>query len=243
LSYRRVVRGDERAGTPGLDGAHAQVPLPVRPWTHATLVAALLGPPLFAVASNGLFGELPPLRIQVVLQLLYCVFAASVVWVVLRRERLPLRSIGVKRPTWSTLAGAILVALVALYVLPLATTPLIKLLGTEGLDAGLQRLAALPAWFRVFVGVTGGAVEELLYRGFAVERLAAMTGRRWLAGTLAALAFGFAHVPAWGLAFSLVADLPFGILMTAFYLWRRDLLANVLAHSGALVVSMFTAVT
>jgi hypothetical protein len=25
--------------------------------------------------------------------------------------------------------------------------------------------------------------------------------------------------------------MPFGVLMTVFYLWRRDLLANMLAHS------------
>ena len=42
------------------------------------------------------------------------------------------------------------------------------------------------------------------------------------------------------LAFALGADLPFAIVMTVFYLWRRDLLANILAHSGGLVVSLVT---
>jgi hypothetical protein len=35
---------------------------------------------------------------------------------------------------------------------------------------------------------------------------------------MAAVAFGLAHIPFWGSAFALAADLPFGILMTAVYL-------------------------
>ncbi len=50
--------------------------------------------------------------------------------------------------------------------------------------------------------------------------------------------FGLAHIPAWGSAFAIAADLPLGILMTAVYLWRRDLIANILAHSAALVVGL-----
>ena len=50
--------------------------------------------------------------------------------------------------------------------------------------------------------------------------------------------FTLAHVPAWGLGFALAADLPFGIAMTLFYLWKRDLLANSLAHSAGMVVGL-----
>jgi membrane protease YdiL (CAAX protease family) len=72
----------------------------------------------------------------------------------------------------------------------------------------------------------------------AIERLATVTGRRWLGASIAAVAFGLAHVPAWGIGPSLAADLPFGIVMTVAYLWRRDLIANAVAHSAALVVQM-----
>jgi membrane protease YdiL (CAAX protease family) len=103
-------------------------------------------------------------------------------------------------------------------------------------------LARLPVWWRIIVGVTGGAVEEVLYRGYAIERLAMITGRRWLGGSIAAVAFGLAHVPAWGVGFAMGADLPFGIVMTLFYLWRRDLLANIFAHSTGMVVALLTEV-
>jgi len=100
----------------------------------------------------------------------------------------------------------------------------------------------MPPALRIFAAVGSGVVEELLYRGFAIERLTALTGRPWIAGGIAALIFGLAHVPSWGLGFALSADLPFGIYMTLFYLWRRDLVACMIAHSTGLVVAMFTIV-
>ena len=90
----------------------------------------------------------------------------------------------------------------------------------------------------MFLAVTRGAVEETLYRGYAIERLSAMIGRRWFGALAATIAFGLAHVPNWGVRFSRAADLPFGVVTTLFYLWRRDLAANAIAHSTALVVSL-----
>ena len=209
--------------------------------TYATLLVALVGPPLFIVVPDLLFGESRSIGLQVVIHLLYCGLAVFVVWVVVRLERLPLSSIGLRRPGWSTLVTAAVVTLVTLGM-PLITGPLMDLLGTEGFEEGLRRLAPMPAWFRIVVGVTAGAVEETLYRGYAVERLAAITGRLWLGGALAALAFGLAHIPAWGVGFALAADLPFGIVATLCYLWRRDLLANILVHSTGLVIAMLTTV-
>jgi membrane protease YdiL (CAAX protease family) len=57
---------------------------------------------------------------------------------------------------------------------------------------------------------------------------------------ISAVIFGLAHIPTWGVAFALGVDLPFGIVMTLFYLWKRDLIANIIAHSGGLVAAMLT---
>jgi membrane protease YdiL (CAAX protease family) len=203
---------------------------------------ALTGPPAFVVASDLLFGKAPSLSIEIVVQLLYCGMAAVVVWGVVHWEHLPLHSIGIRRPSWATVVTAAVLVMAGLYLLPLLTNPLATSVGVEGRDAGLHRLAALPLWFRIVVGVTGGAVEETLYRGYAIERLGTVTGRRWLGATLAMMAFALAHIPAWGAALALTSDLSFGVIMTLSYLWRRDLLANILAHSTGLVVAMMTAV-
>jgi membrane protease YdiL (CAAX protease family) len=186
--------------------------------------------------------QLPSLGAQILLQALYLGLAGFIVWVVVTKERQSLRSIGLRPPTLATLLWGALLWVAGFYVLPLMTTPLVGALGSEGLEPGLTRLASLPVWFRIVLAVTGGAVEETLYRGYAIERLSTLTGKRWLAASISAIAFGLSHIPAWGLGFSLGAALPGGIVMTLFYLWRRDLLANILAHSTGLVIAMLTVV-
>ena len=208
--------------------------------TVAATAFALAGPPALVVASHRLFGDAPPLGVQIVLQIVFCGFAAAIVSFVAIGERLPLSSIGVRRVTAATIASGLLAAAAALSVLPLLTRPLAAALQVGDLDARTAGLTALPAWFRVFIGVTSGGVEETLYRGYAIERLSAICGSRWFGAALATIAFGLAHVPYWGIRFSLAADLPFGILMTLLYLWRRDLAANAIAHAGALVVGLLS---
>lgn len=208
--------------------------------TSLAVAVALVGPPLFVVVPNWLFGRDPTLAIQIVVHTLYCGLAALVLWVVIRRERLPLESIGIRRPNWPTLISAIVLWGTTRALLPLISEPVLNMFGRDGLAAGVQELALLPIWFRLITGFTGGIVEEILYRGYAIERLATLIGQRWIAGAMSAVVFGLAHIPMWGVAFALGADLPFGILMTAFYLWRRDLIANMIAHSGALMVAMLT---
>ena len=209
--------------------------------TRLAILMALFAPPLFVVLSHWLFGRNPTLAIEVALLVVFCGLPALIVWVVVRHEQLPLESIGLRRPDWSTLIAGVLLW-IGLRFLPLITQPLVNAFGTEGFDAGLNDIALMPTWFRVIGGLTGGVVEETLYRGYAVERLAALTGRLWIGGAISAAVFALAHIPTWGVGFALGADLPFGIVMTIFYIWKRDLLANILAHSGALVVAMLTVV-
>jgi len=207
--------------------------------TAAGLFIALVGPPLFVVVPDWLVPEPRSLAANVVIQALYCSLVPLIVWIVLRGERLPLTSIGWRRPDGATILSALLLwALVSL--LSFVTDPIVDKVGREAVDRGIGELLALPMWFRIIVGATAGVVEETLYRGYAVERLGTITGSRWLGGAIAALVFGLAHVPSWGWSFALAADLPFGIVTTLFYLWRRDLVANILVHSGGLIVAMLT---
>jgi membrane protease YdiL (CAAX protease family) len=195
-----------------------------------------------AALSPHLVGDSPNLGMQVVLQLVFCLFAVAIIVLVLRYERLPLRSIGLRRPDGYTIPTAVGLFALGFLLQVLLIGPLVQRWGQAGAAAGLAELSALPIWFRLVLGVTGGIVEETLYRGYAVERLATLTGRRWLGAVLATVAFTAAHIPAWGLGFALVADLPAGVLLVLFYLWRRDLVANMLAHSAGIIVAMLTTV-
>ena len=207
--------------------------------TGIGLLVALGGPPSLAAIGARLSGGIGGL---VALQLVFCGFAVFIARLVIRFEHLPLISIGLRPPGSSTVVTAAMLFLAGLLVQAAVIGPLVELSGRRGADAGMAILATLPAWFRVLLGATSGVVEEMLYRGYAVERLATITGRRWLGAALSTLAFAAAHIPTWGLRFALVADLPAGIVLVVFYLWRRDLAANMLAHSAGIVVAMFTIV-
>jgi membrane protease YdiL (CAAX protease family) len=206
-------------------------------WTVIGLAIALCGPPLFAVVTSAAEAVTSSLAVQFALQLLYVAMAGLVIWIVVQRERRPLASIGLKKPGPATVAVGLLLAAFTVFVLPVVTDPLVNASGAN-VQPGIDRLASLPGWFRVALAATGGPIEELLYRGYAIERLITLTGRRWMAGAVSTIAFALAHVPAWGIGFALAADLPFGIVMTVVYLWRRELAANAIAHGTGLVAAM-----
>lgn len=200
--------------------------------TVAGLFIALFGRAAIAVIAR----DVRSTSGHVFLHAIYCSLAILVLWIVRQREHLPLSSIGLRRPTWMTVVTAVVLYGVAFYALPYLNATLLKSIDVR---QSMHQLAMMPLWLRVIVGATGGIVEEILYRGYAIERLAALTGKLWLGATIATAAFALAHVPAWGLTLALAGDLPFGIVMTLAYVWRRDLVANILVHSTALVVAMF----
>jgi membrane protease YdiL (CAAX protease family) len=146
-----------------------------------------------------------------------CMFASAglLLWLVRRGEGLPLRSVGIgTSPVWKSLAWGLVIAVACL----LPAAGLVMLTG-YGHGAASQAFAKLPLWVVFIVVVRAGVVEELFYRGYAIERLQAL---------------GFGRIPSWlvplaGAANILIA-LVLGGILTAFYLWRRDLVANMFGH-------------
>jgi membrane protease YdiL (CAAX protease family) len=83
----------------------------------------------------------------------------------------------------------------------------------------------------VLLVVTAGVFEELAFRGYALERLSELTGRRWLAALASWAAFTLCHGPSFGFAHLLPVAFV-GALVTALYLWQRDLVVNIVAHAA-----------
>jgi CAAX protease family protein len=102
----------------------------------------------------------------------------------------------------------------------------------------------LPLWMRVLAVIGAGVIEEMLFTGYAVTRLTWLTGRVWLAAALSLLVFCALHVPAWGMG-PAVAFFVGGVPSMAFFVWRRDLLAMIVAHVmidgwGLVLAPLFT---
>src|SRR5207245_9712076 len=86
----------------------------------------------------------------------------------------------------------------------------------------------LPLWLITVIVFRAGVVEELFYRGYAIERLEmAGLGRFWSV-TIPLVIFSLGH---WsGDAANILIAVAAGAILTGFYLWRRDLVANMIGH-------------
>jgi len=195
--------------------------------TTAGLAVALLAAPIFVAVFRLFTGESHS-NLQVLgkeLGLWLCVVV--LLWIVRRREQLPLTSIGLgmDRPMRSLLRGFLLGLLV------LAVTVGLYLilqrfdisLGKDGANAFHPSL-----WVVTLVMLRAGIAEEIFYRGYAIERLQSLVGSKLVAGLLPLMLFAAAHYRQ-GLG-GIIATFVLGGVFTVFYMKFRDLLANITAH-------------
>ena len=154
----------------------------------------------------------------------YFASAAALIWLIRRGEKLPLSSIGIgTSPLWKSLAWGVAIAVAC--VLPAAA---IALLTGYGQGAASQAFAKLPLWVISIVVVRAGVVEELFFRGYAIERLQAVGLGRVASCLIPLVIFSLAH---WtGGAANILIAFVTGAILTGFYLWRRDLVANMFGH-------------
>ena len=98
-------------------------------------------------------------------------------------------------------------------------------------DAQLAALVGDSAGYAVCLAVRAGGIEEILFRGLAVEQLAVLTERRWLSAVLLATSvFVAAHALRFDWA-QLVPVTALSLVVVVLYLWRKDLWANIIAHT------------
>jgi uncharacterized protein len=153
------------------------------------------------------------------------VSAIALLVVIRRGERLPLSSIGLGRSRWwkSILWG------LALTVICGGVAGVLAALTGYGHGPGSAAFEKLPLWLITLIVIRAGVVEELFYRGYAIERLQAVGLKpAWAAG-IPLVIFALGH---WtGGAANILIALVLGAILSGFYLWRRDLAANMIGHA------------
>ena len=159
---------------------------------------------------------------------LWMLFAA-ILLIVVFWEKQTIGSLWLRPFRWQSVGWGGFLVVVHLFFLVPATEWLRKSLGLAGYAAGMEQALALPLWFRVVAVFTAGVVEEAMFRAYTVTRLARLSGSVWLAAALSVTAFAALHIPVWGIGPSF-AFLLGGAVMTAFFIWKRDLLAMIVAH-------------
>jgi membrane protease YdiL (CAAX protease family) len=191
------------------------------------LVLALGGPALLASVphrphENALGARLAD---QFRLLALTAGVIAMVLW-----ERRPLDSIGWQGVSGVSLAWGAALAFIFIRVLVPLEMLALKRLQLGDFSAGLARLVHLPPGVLIFAALVAGVAEETLFRGYAFTRLSELTGSEILAGLVTVAIFALVHLRLWG--WGAVATFAVnGAVLTAFFAWRHDLLANITAHA------------
>lgn len=95
--------------------------------------------------------------------------------------------------------------------------------------ATYRSIAGAPIVYRAALVTRAAVCEEILFRGYSIERLKEWSGSAWLAGLISLVVFTWAHLSSWG-APQLIVAFYGGALLTVLYVWRRNIWANMLAH-------------
>jgi uncharacterized protein len=144
-------------------------------------------------------------------------------------ERRPLASIGLRMPTWKSLVWGALAAFVAIAGMAGIYLVLFPMLHLSENGAAMASIAHLAPWLNALIIARAAVFEEIFYRGFTIERITELTHLRWLAAVVSLATFTYAHLSYWGWSHLIVAGFG-GIVLTSLYLWRRDLVSNMIAH-------------
>jgi uncharacterized protein len=211
----RMTESRSIAGSPDL-------PLTVKAPTWVGLFLALFG---MLIARQSVSYFYPTLTFSAALWkealMWLCVIALLFI---IKREHLSLRSVGIGTANWkkSILWGLVL-AIVCLLV-----GGLLGAVTHYGHAEKAEAFGKLPVWLISLICVRAGVAEELFFRGYAIERLQALGLNRLWAAAIPLAIFSVGHwTGGWA---NIVIALALGAILSAFYLWRRDLVTNIIGH-------------
>jgi len=193
------------------------------PITWVGLFVAIFGMLIVRQAVNH-FWPTPGFTSAVIKEFGMWVVALVLLVIIKVGEGLPLSSVGLGTARfWKSILWGLLLGVVCLLAGGIVGT----LTHFNGGEAG-KALGQLPTWLVSLIVIRAGVVEELCYRGYAIERLHALGLPRWVAAAVPLVIFGVGHwTGGWA---NIVIALVLGGILAAFFVWRRDLVANMIGH-------------
>ncbi len=166
-----------------------------------------------------------------IIEICFWAMALVVLAVVLCWERQSLRSIGLRG---LTMKEGLLSLLLGILLFVLVTTLGIfieRVIGIATSTMGVvAALAKYPIWLRALLAARAGFVEEILYRGYPIERVNHLTGRIWPGALIGLIIHTAIHIPPLGLGHTVGVVFPISVILTGLYVWKRNLTLNITVH-------------
>jgi membrane protease YdiL (CAAX protease family) len=203
----------------------------VPPLTAGNLALSLLGLPLLVALLGATGTDLPTVATIGV----FWAVTGAVVGIAVRGEGLSPPEIGFRRPGVLDFGYLVVTTVVVLFVY-VGTQPLIESTGlpvSEGTDAVG---AGVGIGVAIAQSVTIGVTEEVLFRGYPIERLLDYTDSPLVAGGTTWVLFTAAHAMNWPVG-SLLQTALVAAVLTVVYLRRRTLVPVIGAHVLVWVLS------
>jgi CAAX protease family protein len=200
---------------------------PSRGWTLAGLGIALFAAPLIPALFRFALGPAGSSSAYVTREIALFLCLGVLLWIIASRERLPLTSIGLQR---EKVGRSLLWGLIGTVLCAIGLAACLGILYYFGVPFGGDSKTpfSAPLWATLITVVRAAVVEEVFYRGYAIERIRLLTGSTPLAVLLPLLIFAGAHYRQ-GVGGILIALVTGGIL-SALFVKRRDLAAVITTH-------------
>jgi membrane protease YdiL (CAAX protease family) len=193
------------------------------------LLYPLYSAPMQASTQN-LVPRIGEIAARVVTEAAIWAYGGMVLAIALLWEARTLASIGLRRFRVASLAFGVAGAVAMAGAGALAAYVVYGLLHrTQHSNAQAAALVNGSVAYALCIAVRAGVIEEILFRGLAIEQLTVLTGCRWVSAFLATAVFVVIHA----LHFDWIQLVPIAavsVVLVGLYLWRRDLWANILAH-------------
>jgi membrane protease YdiL (CAAX protease family) len=153
------------------------------------------------------------------------ILGAMVLGCTLFLDRLPLSSIGIHRLSLSNVFFGVFSFIVGT-VLEQLLRPVVVRSGLTVIHIRVWDAPPSLEWSSIVAAVLA---EELVFRGYLIERVGMLTGRISTAVMFSCLTFAVWHLPLWGTGEMVLAG-SWGIVLAILYVWRRNLPACMLTH-------------
>lgn len=145
-------------------------------------------------------------------------------------EKLSLTTIGWKSLSWKWVFAAIGLGILLSLLVPVLTLLVSTVIPPSDTGTITQVTSNFSWWILLLSVLTAGITEEILFRGYSLERLHEITGNKWISGLISLIFFVAVHATGWNIAHIIGVVIPLGIILTGLYFWQRNLLFVMIVH-------------
>ena len=145
-------------------------------------------------------------------------------------ENLSLNTIGWHHISWKWILAAIGIGILLSILVPVFTLLLGAIIPSPQTGTIVEVTSSYSWWVILISVITAGVTEEILFRGYPLERLLAGLENKWVSAGISLAFFVAIHAVGWNLAHIIGVVIPLGIVLTGLYLWQRNLIFVMIVH-------------